>query len=73
MRERVYEGIGVAVLRGLDIDAYTDEEVATIYLGLSSYIAERRGKQDQRGTMLSESDISTSEQASNTWIFKVTS
>jgi hypothetical protein len=51
-REEIYEGRGFVTLRGLDVDAFSPEDLAAVYLGLSSYIAERRGKQDQRGTML---------------------
>lgn len=40
-------------MRGLTLDNYTEEEIVTIFLGTSSYIAERRGKQDHRGSMLS--------------------
>ena len=54
VRDQIYNGVGVAVIRGLNLDAYTEEEIATIFLGTSSYIAERRGKQDHRGSMLSE-------------------
>jgi hypothetical protein len=53
-RDQIYGGIGVAIVRGVNADAYTNEEIATIFLGVSSYIAERRGKQDHRGSMLSE-------------------
>lgn len=52
---RVYEGIGFAVVRGLDPEQYTPEDFAVVYLGISSYVAERRGRQDQRGSMLSRS------------------
>ncbi|AEO71829.1 uncharacterized protein THITE_2148420 [Thermothielavioides terrestris NRRL 8126] len=48
----VYEGRGFAIVRGLDPDAYTVEDLTVVYLGISSYIGERRGKQDQRGSML---------------------
>ncbi|PVH87640.1 Clavaminate synthase-like protein [Cadophora sp. DSE1049] len=50
--EEVYDGKGFVIVRGLDPDAYTAEDLTVIYLGISSYIAERRGKQDQRGSML---------------------
>ena len=56
-RQQVYGGSGVAFLRGLETDRYTDEEIAAIYLGISSYVAEKRGKQDQRGSMISKSDL----------------
>ncbi|OTA89507.1 hypothetical protein M434DRAFT_106935 [Hypoxylon sp. CO27-5] len=48
----VYHGRGFAIIRGLDPEAYSLEDLTLVYLGISSYIAERRGKQDQRGSML---------------------
>ena len=51
--EDIYNGRGFVIVRGLDPDTLSTEDCTTIYLGLSSYIAERRGMQDQRGTMLS--------------------
>lgn len=53
VRNDVYEGRGFSIVRGLDPDAYTVEDLTVVYLGISSYIGERRGKQDQRGSMLS--------------------
>ncbi|KAL4975015.1 hypothetical protein BDW66DRAFT_167438 [Aspergillus desertorum] len=52
LRNDVYDGRGFAIVRGLDPDAYTMEDLTVVYLGISSYIGERRGKQDQRGSML---------------------
>ncbi|KAK7928359.1 Clavaminate synthase-like protein [Apiospora marii] len=54
LRQDVYSGRGFVIIRGLDPDRHTEEDTTIIYLGLSSYIAERRGKQDQRGSMLSK-------------------
>ncbi|KAK4184429.1 hypothetical protein QBC35DRAFT_534986 [Podospora australis] len=48
----IYEGKGFHVVRGLDPDDYPIPDLTTIYLGISSYIAQRRGRQDQRGSML---------------------
>ncbi|KAI0602175.1 hypothetical protein F4775DRAFT_227399 [Biscogniauxia sp. FL1348] len=48
----VYEGRGFVIVRGLDPDSYPIEDLTIVYLGISSYIGERRGKQDQRGSML---------------------
>lgn len=50
----IYEGKGFVIVRGLDPEAYSAEDFTIVYLGVSSYIAETRGKQDQRGSMLSE-------------------
>lgn len=52
LRDDVYQGHGFAIVRGLDPDKYSNEDLIVVYLGVSSYIAERRGKQDQRGSML---------------------
>lgn len=52
LASEVYQGRGFAVLRGLNPDDYSVEDMTVIYLGLSSYVGERRGKQDQRGSML---------------------
>ncbi|KAK4033687.1 bfedabf7-3ea8-4d81-ab25-88f44eff35b9 [Parachaetomium inaequale] len=48
----IYEGRGFAIVRGLEPDAYAVEDLTVVYLGISSYVGERRGKQDQRGSML---------------------
>lgn len=50
---QVYDGRGFGIIRGLDTHTYTVEDLTVIYLGLGSHVAERRGKQDQRGSMLS--------------------
>lgn len=49
----VYDGRGFAIVRGLDVDQFSTGDMAIIYLGISSYIAERRGKQDHEGSMIS--------------------
>ena len=48
IKEDVYEGRGFAILRGLDVDFFSEDE-----LGVTSYVAKTRGKQNQRGDMLS--------------------
>lgn len=45
-------------MRGLDPDAFSVEDLTAIYLGVSSYIGEGRGKQDQRGSKLSRRTFS---------------
>ena len=52
IREDVYEGRGFSILRGLDVDSYSEEDLVLVYLGITSYVAEARGKQNQRGDML---------------------
>jgi hypothetical protein len=39
------------MLRGLDPTGFSVEDNALLYLGLSSYIAPTRGKQDEEGNM----------------------
>jgi hypothetical protein len=50
----IYEGKGFDILRGLDPDDWSVEDVTIIYLGIANYIGETRGKQDQRGSMISK-------------------
>ncbi len=49
----VYEGKGFVIVGGLDPDLFSAEDFTIKYLGVSSYIAERRGKQDQKSSILS--------------------
>jgi hypothetical protein len=53
IRDTGYNGFGFTILRGLDVNKFSHEDRAIVFLGLSSYIAEDRGAQDRRGTMLS--------------------
>ena len=43
------------VLRGLNPDKYSNFDNILLYLGVTSYIAERRGMQDFDGRMIRES------------------
>lgn len=45
-------GVGFFHIRGLDPMQYSNETNVIIYLGISSYIAEKRGRQDELGNML---------------------
>jgi len=45
-------GLGLFLIRGLDPNRYSNEQNILLYLGISSYIGERRGRQDERGNML---------------------
>lgn len=51
--ETLHNGIGFAVLRGLEPRKYSRFDNAIIYLGITSYIAEIRGCQDSSGNMFS--------------------
>jgi hypothetical protein len=58
IKDDVYQGRGFAILRGLDVQAYpNDVDLLTVYLGLTSHVAELRGKQNHRGTMLSMTSL----------------
>ncbi len=48
----LHNGRGFFVLRGLDVKKYRGEENAIIFVGISAYIAEERGRQDSSGNML---------------------
>jgi hypothetical protein len=48
---------GFFVLRGLDPSHYSAEDNVLILLGISSYIGETRGKQDDEGNMLGLFDV----------------
>lgn len=50
----IHEGRGFFVLRGLDQLNYSVEDSTIIYLGIASYIADKRGLQDKKGTVLSK-------------------
>ncbi|KAL9096765.1 MAG: hypothetical protein Q9165_001253 [Trypethelium subeluteriae] len=52
LRDQVYRGRGLAIVRGLEPQKYSATDLVVVYLGISSYIAERRGKQDQQGSTL---------------------
>jgi hypothetical protein len=47
----LHRGRGFFSIRGLDPNDYSPEDNAILFLGISSYIAERRGKQDIQGNM----------------------
>lgn len=49
----VHDGPGFFVLRGLDPNDLSKLDNAILFVGVSSYLAERRGRQNQDGMMLS--------------------
>ncbi|RDA88804.1 hypothetical protein CP532_5523, partial [Ophiocordyceps camponoti-leonardi (nom. inval.)] len=51
--ESIHRGHGFVVFRGLDPYLHSTEENVIIYLGLASYVADRRGLQDKNGNVLS--------------------
>ena len=48
----IHEGRGFVVMRGLEPDRYSNMDNVLLYLGVTSYIAERRGMQDFDGRMI---------------------
>jgi hypothetical protein len=57
MAKDLYQGKGFATLRGLDVDAYSTEDATLLFLGVSSYIGNKFGKQDLRGSTISKCPI----------------
>jgi hypothetical protein len=57
LTRQLHETIGFFVLRGLNPDEYSQEDNILLFLGVSSYVGEKRGKQDEAGSMLSQSTI----------------
>ena len=49
--QELYRGKGFFSIRGLDPNEYSPEDNVLLFLGISSYVAERRGKQDSRGNI----------------------
>jgi hypothetical protein len=45
-------GVGFFHIRGLDPQRYSNETNVVLYLGISSYIGGKRGRQDELGNML---------------------
>lgn len=52
LRQDIYNGKGFCVIRGLCPQRYSVEDLTILYLGLQSYIANQRGRQDEKGNML---------------------
>ncbi|RYP87326.1 hypothetical protein DL769_000530 [Monosporascus sp. CRB-8-3] len=48
----IYNGTGFCVIRGINKDDYSVEDLTVIWLGIQAYIADQRGRQDHRGNML---------------------
>lgn len=54
---RLHNGRGFFVLKGLDPARYSREENVILYLGITSYIAEKRARQNLTGNKLSKSFV----------------
>jgi hypothetical protein len=48
----LHDGKGFVILRGLDLAKYSVEDGMVIFLGIQSYIAEQRARQDDKGNMV---------------------
>jgi hypothetical protein len=53
----LHNGKGFFIIRGLDPQDYSAGDNVLVLLGISSYIAPRRGRQDQIGNMLSKTTV----------------
>jgi hypothetical protein len=61
LTQQLHDTIGFFVLRGLNPEEYSQEDNILIFLGISSYVGEKRGRQDEAGSMLSSSNVDLSE------------
>jgi hypothetical protein len=50
----VHRGKGFAAIRGLNPEDFSPEHNVLVFLGISSYIGVKRGRQDENGNMLSK-------------------
>jgi hypothetical protein len=57
IQDKIHNGIGFFIIRGLDLKKYTVEDGLVIFLGVQSYIAECRARQDDVGNMIGDSQI----------------
>jgi hypothetical protein len=54
LRHDIHNGKGFGVVRGVDPASFSVEDLNLVWLGIQSYIAEQRGRQDRRGNMLGQ-------------------
>jgi hypothetical protein len=55
LAEELHDGCGFFAVRGLDPGRYSIEDNIIIFLGISSYVGEMRGKQDESGHIFGSS------------------
>lgn len=48
----IHNGRGFAVVRGINPGDYSVEDLTLAYMGVASYVADKRGCQDKLGNML---------------------
>ncbi|KAM4059048.1 taurine catabolism dioxygenase tauD, tfdA family protein [Hirsutella rhossiliensis] len=65
LRVEIHQGRGFGLIRGLDPQKYSVEDLTMLHLGIQSYIANRQGRQDSKGNMLVHivADSSSAEKA----------
>ena len=69
----LHEGRGFFVLKGLKPESYSREENVIIYLGITSYVAEKRARQNMGGNKLSTClDIEVKEACTDTPLVHIT-
>jgi len=54
----LHNGSGFCVISGLDYEKCSIEDNTIIFLGIQSFIAEARARQDEKGNMLGSSELS---------------
>lgn len=54
----VHNGLGFAVIRGINPQDYSVEDLTLAYMGIASYVADKRGRQDKLGNMLGRLSLS---------------
>lgn len=52
LSQDIYNGKGLCVVRGINPEEYSVEDLTIIWLGIQAYIADQRGCQDHLGNML---------------------
>ncbi len=52
LSREIHHGKGFCVIRGINPADFSVEDLTLVYLGVQSYIAEQRGRQDKCGNML---------------------
>lgn len=57
INEDVYNGRGFAVLRGLNPQDFSIEDLTMIYMGVSTYAGNQVGRQDRMGNCLGKSSM----------------
>lgn len=52
LADEIHNGKGFCLLRGLEADRYSLEDGMIVFLGIQSYVAEQRMRQDEVGNVL---------------------